>query len=99
MSASWGSPQCFWLLALAAAVVQTLTLVLSVVFFNRVLHTVRATFFSSCGTPSHLVGRGTIQKGLLGVEQIKSAVKICTSYIRNASVSYKAETAGKGLPH
>ncbi|XP_049596886.1 tumor necrosis factor ligand superfamily member 10-like [Syngnathus scovelli] len=44
MSASWGSPQCFWLLVLAAAAVQTLTLVLSVVFFNRVLHTMQDSF-------------------------------------------------------
>ncbi|XP_019727933.1 tumor necrosis factor ligand superfamily member 10-like [Hippocampus comes] len=57
MSASWGSPQCFWLLALAAVVVQTLTLVLSVVFFNRVLHTMQDSFSggsTSCLTDANL---------------------------------------------
>ncbi|XP_051941575.1 tumor necrosis factor ligand superfamily member 10-like [Hippocampus zosterae] len=57
MSASWGSPQCFWLLALAAVVVQTLTLVLSVVFFNRVLHTMQGSFSggsTACLTDANL---------------------------------------------
>ncbi|XP_077476269.1 tumor necrosis factor ligand superfamily member 10-like isoform X3 [Stigmatopora argus] len=43
MSTSWGSPHGFWLVALGAVLVQTLALVVSVVFFNRVLHTAMAT--------------------------------------------------------
>nr|XP_061798025.1 tumor necrosis factor ligand superfamily member 10-like [Nerophis lumbriciformis] len=44
MSTSWGSPHCFWLVALAAVLLQTLALVVSVVFFNRVLHTMQDGF-------------------------------------------------------
>ncbi|XP_061552466.1 tumor necrosis factor ligand superfamily member 10-like [Phycodurus eques] len=44
MSASWGSPRCSWLMVLAAVVLQSLTLVVSVVFFNRVLHTMQDSF-------------------------------------------------------
>ncbi|XP_077588183.1 tumor necrosis factor ligand superfamily member 10-like [Stigmatopora nigra] len=44
MSTSWASPHCFWLVALGAVLLQTLALVVSVVFFNRVLHTMQDGF-------------------------------------------------------
>ncbi|XP_054652407.1 tumor necrosis factor ligand superfamily member 10-like [Dunckerocampus dactyliophorus] len=48
MATSSGSLQCLWLVILAAVLVQSLAVVLSFVFFNRVLHTMQGGSVPSC---------------------------------------------------
>nr|XP_057913117.1 tumor necrosis factor ligand superfamily member 10-like [Doryrhamphus excisus] len=48
MATSTGSPPCLWLIILAAVLLQILAVVVSFVFFNRVLHTMQGGSVTSC---------------------------------------------------